>query len=476
MTFEFSQLSDREREILSLVATGATNQQIAHQLSISPNTVKVHLRNIFNKIGVVSRTEAAVYATRIGLVNTPGVVSSNTTFDVPGTTSLGIEVSTDKDRRNQDDKPSDNTQQIKELTDTVTTKPPITNINRKIWLIGGLLIITFMLMVLIVPIVRSFWVIQEPSINANNNVNMNVPDLDQRWRELTAMPSGRSGFGLASYSYDGRQYLYAIGGETNSTVSDEVLRYEPGSNTWVSLSPKPTPVYQVQAVVVGNRIFVPGGLESSGTVSRQFEAYDPQRDRWVTLSPLPEPRSGYALATVEGKLYLFGGWDGTKYRNEVWQYNPDQDLWSEQTPMLTARAYSGAVAIEGQIYIIGGENEDSKLSVNERYIAAQDGSTMQPWTTQAPMPQPRSRMGIATAGGLIFVFNGTDNNMQALLYNSNLDSWQSLVTPLRPTLRDLRAQAVGNRIYLIGGRYDETFASQAFEYQALYTVVLPIHP
>lgn len=63
------QISDREREILQLVAQGATNQQIADQLNISVNTVKVHLRNIFGKIGVVSRTEATLYAIRNGIVS-----------------------------------------------------------------------------------------------------------------------------------------------------------------------------------------------------------------------------------------------------------------------------------------------------------------------------------------------------------------------------------------------------------------------
>jgi NarL family two-component system response regulator LiaR len=61
-------LSRREQEVLQRLASGLDNSQIAAELSISPRTAKSHVSNILTKLGVSSRVEAAVYATRIGLI------------------------------------------------------------------------------------------------------------------------------------------------------------------------------------------------------------------------------------------------------------------------------------------------------------------------------------------------------------------------------------------------------------------------
>ncbi|HZP65477.1 MAG TPA: response regulator transcription factor [Rudaea sp.] len=60
-------LSQREREVLALMAEGMNNQQIGTQLGISDKTVKTHVSNVLAKLGVADRTQAAVFAWKSGL-------------------------------------------------------------------------------------------------------------------------------------------------------------------------------------------------------------------------------------------------------------------------------------------------------------------------------------------------------------------------------------------------------------------------
>jgi DNA-binding NarL/FixJ family response regulator len=64
-------LTERETEVLRLLAHGLANKEIARQLSIGEKTVKTHVSNVLLKLNVRSRTQAALYAAQIGLTSLP---------------------------------------------------------------------------------------------------------------------------------------------------------------------------------------------------------------------------------------------------------------------------------------------------------------------------------------------------------------------------------------------------------------------
>ena len=67
-------LTEREREVLQLLARGASNKEIMQTLQIAEATVKAHVRSILSKLGVQSRTQAILVAMRLGLVTAPSSV------------------------------------------------------------------------------------------------------------------------------------------------------------------------------------------------------------------------------------------------------------------------------------------------------------------------------------------------------------------------------------------------------------------
>lgn len=479
MATDTSQISEREREILRLLAEGATNQQIADQLNISVNTVKVHVRNIFSKLGVTSRTEATLYAVRMGLVQ----VGASAVAGPPVEAPLEVEAApvapiaepvapADADQHDDAISAPEVAFDATTFDDRSARTPAVSQaapgIDRRLLLAGGLLA-ALLVVALVVAIARP--TLQPTPTVIAPTAGVLLPNPDERWRELPELPAARASFGLAYFD----RKLYVIGGEVDGKPSNQVVRYDASTKTWVALSAKPTAVSDVQAIVVGNKIYVPGGRLESGAISDHLDVYDPQRESWATLKPLPQPRSGYALVAVEGKLYLFGGWDGAAYHAEVWQYDPDQNTWTTRPPMPTARAFAGAaVTLEGQVYVVGGEDASGPLTVNERFTPAQDNDGDNPWTVQAPLPGPHSHMAVTTASDLIFVLSGAAATGDSLLYNSTIDTWQQLKTPLGPNLRDLRAQAVGNNLYILGGRDANAASARFYEYQALYSVLLPL--
>lgn len=69
-------LTDRETDVLVMMARGKANKEIARELRLGQQTVKTHVSNILNKLGAHSRTQAAVYAVQTGLVSTGSPAST----------------------------------------------------------------------------------------------------------------------------------------------------------------------------------------------------------------------------------------------------------------------------------------------------------------------------------------------------------------------------------------------------------------
>jgi DNA-binding CsgD family transcriptional regulator len=441
MSIDSSQISEREREILRLVAMGATNQQIAHQLNISINTVKVHLRNIFGKINVASRTEATVYAIQQGLVSIdrqqasveapaqfpavpPDLASGLGPSIMPVPESAPIAVVPSPEPRSEPAEldsiaeppaPAVLVLEPRSVGATadlaVSAAPSVPRLRRL------LLPITIVAALAVIAGLIAYSLIPRQSVSQ-------IPDgvaQPNNWRNRTTLPAPRNDFGAVAY--DGK--LYVIGGSDAQGSNTTIERYDPSTNVWVSLGDKPTATSHIQAAVVRGLIYVPGGEASDGTVLNIFESYDPRSQRWEQLPQLPEPRSRYALASVEGRLYLFGGWDGSSTSAEVFIYDPDAKRWSTGAALPTPRRSAGAAVIEGRIYVIGGESDAGAQRVNERYDP--NSGEQGQWQSIAPLPAAMAVPSITNIGSNILVFDSQQH--AGFQYNSTSDAWEAIVIP-----------------------------------------------
>ncbi len=447
-----AELSAREVEILRLVATGASNKQVAQQLTISQNTVKVHLRNIFAKINVTSRTEATVYAIRHGLIQ------------VAGQAPAGGDDGANRDARGITGRPDNDVDQP--ALPLATPQPSRERISRRRGRAAFLITALIVLLVatgIFARTLRGQLVAPSPA----------PPVAPPRWQAKADMPTARSGLAVATYENE----VYAIGGETLEGVIGAVERYDAATDTWATLPPKPVAVTDVSAAVIGGRIYVPGGRLASGVVTNTLEVYNPREDQWEQRAPLPIALSAYALVAFEGRLYLFGGWNGQESLASVYEYDPSRNQWTEQTPMLTARGYAGAAVAGGKVYVIGGRDDRQTLAVNEEYIPEKDRGAENPWQTRAPMPTSRAGMGLAAIADIIHVIGGQGENGQSLTslkYFPQIDEWQSFEGPMPQTWSKMGLTSLETFLYALGGRLDGNFTQRHMTYQAIYTIVVPV--
>lgn len=431
-------LSEREMELLQLVATGATNQQIAKKLHISVNTVKVHLRNIFEKLGVESRTEATLVAIREGWVT----LDRNAVIPEPA----------------------------------AVQPPPLARISlrQRVFLVLSAVII-FGLAFL--PPLGSRLVqsqARSPFTEHPTASPLLIPDeRATRWIAMPAMLTPRAR--LAGVYHEGK--LYAIGGDTDTGVSAATEVYDLATNRWSALPDKPTPVSNVSAVVVAGRIWVPGGFLADGRITAVVEAFDVESGTWVPEPSLPEPICAYALAALDEDIYLFGGANNQGYLDVAYRFDSEAGEWQPLPRLPAPRAFAAAAPLNGRIYVVGGYDGKNESPACHVYDPAEERAGRPPWSTCASLSMGRGGLGLAVVGSTLYAVGGGWQNFLAYneQYNPEEGRWSSFSTPVAGEWRNVAVASDSQRVYVFGGwsgRYLNTLQA----YRAIVTVFLPITP
>lgn len=433
MTDDANPLSKREQEILELVARGLSNQEIARDLVITLNTVKVHLRNIFAKLEATSRTEAIVKAAQAGWINVSGlaeVAEAAAPAPLP------------------------------------PAEPALARWQRIYFFAAAALVLAILLLPALLA--RGSSRAAGSDLSDAGRPRLGAPERIEasRWTSLAPLPEPRSRLALAAAG----ERLAAIAGEGPAGVSAATLLYDTAANGWLPGADKPTAVANVQAATIDQRIYVPGGVAGDGAVSPVLEVYDLATDAWTTRAPLPKPLAAYALASFDGQLYLFGGWDGARYVDDVWVYDPAADSWSSRSPAPHRAGFAAAAALSDRIVLAGGFDGRQEYAACNAYYPAEDR-----WEACAPMNLPRGGLGMAADGASVYAIGG--GWQRTVTFNERYDSltntWSSIPSPVQGQWLFPGVAGRGSLIYAVGG-WGGDFLDATEVFQGTFRAFIPL--
>lgn len=460
-------LSEREMDVARLLATGASNGEIASDLTISPHTVKVHLRNIFEKLEVNSRTEASMMLVQRGWLTVPGV-------DAPAETSVAeygeTAIFPPMDASSLEPEP-------------LLDQEPIPSLWQRLYLLAGIALTIFSFFT---PTLFSNALPAPDLLTDRGSPALGKPPITDtsRWMARTPLFEPRSRMAVAKVG----DKVYTIGGEKAGGNSvDTVDMYDLSISEWSESVPLPTPLANAAAAALDDRIYVAGGNffpnpdagskpEVSNVLWRLATTDDENLPdgTWTEVGTLPEPLTGSAMVATEDALYLIGGWDGDSMRNEIWRVVPPRNLnapfpeWDLVNRMELSRAFFGAVYFDKKIYIVGGHDGQRELARADAFDPVAGT-----WTPLPPLTTPRGGLTLASDNRSIFAFGGGWNEAVTTheRFDINTKIWSNFPSPITGEWRHMVAFSHENNLYLIGG-WSGDYLDVHLQYENLFQRLL----
>jgi len=433
-------LSEREMDVARLLATGATNAEIARELTISPGTVKVHVRNLFEKLQVNSRTEASVLLVQRGWLSPPEVESDGSASTAAADPAPPIP--------------------------PVPEPEPLTDLGAHPARWQRLYLLAVSVLCLLLFLSPSMLGRARPKLDMLSDTDafrLGKPVLEMlpRWEARTPISAPRSRLTVAQIG----DAIYTIGGENSrGEMVDTVEVYDLQFNEWRSAAPLPQPLANAAAAALHGRVYVAGGTlgnpttgavrTDDSTISDQLWVYDADINQWQRLGQLPGALAGAALVAADDALYLLGGWDGTAMRSELWRMTPPAELdeplpnWELVQHMETPRAFFGAAVLDNKIYVAGGyDGQREMVSTGAFRLDTAE------WESVPPLTTARGGLSLVSDGVAVYALGGgwtrTIDTHERFDPNTNL--WSNFESPISGEWRHLAAASYDGSLHLIGG-------------------------
>jgi DNA-binding CsgD family transcriptional regulator/N-acetylneuraminic acid mutarotase len=461
-------LSNREIDVLRCMADGSSNKEIAAALFISENTVKVHLRNVYTKLGVSSRTEAAKVAIQQGAIESHIKAEPEVEEVVVEETAVVGQTAV-----------------VEEPVIEETTPEPqpqataIPNPQKSHWrLYATIGALAGMMAILVI------FVLQQQSTSQPDATVLpptaipfnNTPIGDTAWSRSRPLPQGKAHMAMAAVGLN----IYLIGGETgegdNVVVDGTVQRFNSATRVWETVAAKPTAVSDATAATLFGEVYVAGGKLDDGEITAVVEAYSPANDAWRPVASLPEPLSGGLTLSDGSYLYHIGGWNGNDYVNTVYLYDAAADSWRPLPSMAVPRAFAMGTQMAGQLVVVGGFNGEEALATCELFNIVDEQ-----WTACADMLLPRMDGGGTAVLNKLYIIGGETEEAGspafAEQYDPNTDTWQIVNIPAETNGIGLRGNGVTHvetTIYSIGGSHQSGLITDTLVYTPIvYQTFIP---